>query len=568
MPQAAALAGVSESGPSASDSRAAAPRFSRPITIAIIALAIAIFLALGLLFAPLLGLQTDEVMFAKAWWNPLGTVAWFSVFHHRAPSMLMTYLGALKSWVYAPLLTLLPMSMWLIRVPMIVAAALSILLAGRLVYRVSRYGCDSIAAARFAAVALVCLLALDDTVIVTSVFDWGPVVLQNLLLVTALLLFEKFYRTRRNPLLFWGGLVLGLALWNKALFLWNLSGLVLALFVFGYPVLAKLFSIRRCALLLAGVLLGALPLVRFNLGHRGNTVADNTRLESAALLRVKAIQIPRYLNGLSTQSALVDMDLQAPDRVRRPFADFALWLQARTGRHFSSGMFWGGIAFLIAGLVAARPVQRRWIGFLLLAVAIGWSEALLTRGAGLSIHHAVLFFFEWYCAVALAMAAVFSLRPAWTKTAVALALVLFCGFSLTATTVCYADMLTFEAHLPWTNAESQMVSDLLHSGVKRAIAIDWGISDVVAARSRNRIQVDMQFFPLAGGMFQSAIYLNCTAPDCVILDHAAPRYMSAQAQSVFDASLGKLGLVRTDQKTYSDTHGIATLTSFRVRRAR
>lgn len=563
MSNAVALAGVSHPASSAGQSSASASR-RKTIGVTLIALALALFIGIGLCFTPLLGLQTDEVMFAKAWWNPRGTIAWFSVFHHRAPSMLMSYLGALKSWLYAPLLSFFPMSEWLIRVPVILAAAASIGLAARFVFRAigDRNGK---ATAWFGAVAVAWLLALDDTVIVTSVFDWGPVVLQNLLLVIALLLAEKFYRERRALLLFWIGFALGLALWNKALFLWNLSGIAIAALVFAFPLLRRLFTWKRAGIALIGLVLGASPLIRFNLGHRGNTVEDNTRLEDGAKLQFKARQTSRYLNGLSAQDALVDVFHPARDHTPRIFGRVALSLESQTGEHFSSWICWVGSLFLLAGLIVASTAQRRWIAFLLLSAAIGWIEALLTRDAGLSIHHSVLFFFQWYCALGISVAAVCAAGPNWARALALAGLALLCARSFVAATICYADMLAFEPHLPWTNADGPLVADLLHSGVKRAVVIDWGISDVISTRSRNRIDVDMQGFPLAGGLFQTDVFRNCAAPDCVVVDHAPPNAVLPQAERLFYGSLATAGLVTTGEKTFADTHGVAALRYFHLR---
>ena len=104
---------------------------------------------------------------------------------HRIPVMLISYLGALKSWVYAPIFRFWKPSAVSVRVPVILAAGLTVWLFWSLLRR--------IAGSRAASVGCV-LLASDTLFLITSCFDWGPVVLQHLLLVSALSVWSGFTR--------------------------------------------------------------------------------------------------------------------------------------------------------------------------------------------------------------------------------------------------------------------------------------------------------------------------------------------------------------------------------------
>src|SRR5436190_20497823 len=72
------------------------------------------------------------------------------------------------------------------------------------------------------------LLDVDSVYILTSCFDWGPVALQHLLLVGGALLLVRFYQTGSHYSLAGGFFLFGLALWDKALAIWVLSGLGVA----------------------------------------------------------------------------------------------------------------------------------------------------------------------------------------------------------------------------------------------------------------------------------------------------------------------------------------------------
>ena len=73
-----------------------------------------------------------------------------------------------------------------------------------------------------------CLLAADSLYLLTTCFDWGPVALQHLLVVGGVLLLMRFYQTLSSLSLAAGFFLLGLALWDKALGMWMLSGLGIA----------------------------------------------------------------------------------------------------------------------------------------------------------------------------------------------------------------------------------------------------------------------------------------------------------------------------------------------------
>ena len=227
------------------------------------------FVFFGLLILPIPGFQYDEVMFINALWHPQQALFSIHFHHYELPAMLMSYLGAVKSWLYLPILTVTGSSVWAVRLPMLLLAAVTILLAGRLLRRIQ---------GRTAAMAVIVLLSTDVVFLVTSVFDWGPVVLQNFLLVTALLCALRWFDSGRDRYAFLLGLLLGLGLWNKALFLWNLSGLMIGVAVLAFPTLRRVWRWKAAGLLLAGLCLGCFPLLECNAKTSGSTFGDNTRL--------------------------------------------------------------------------------------------------------------------------------------------------------------------------------------------------------------------------------------------------------------------------------------------------
>src|SRR6266852_4358670 len=97
--------------------------------------------------------------------------------------------------------------------------------------------------------------------ILTTCFDWGPVALQHVLLVADLLLVLKF-AVSANPLaLFCGFCCFGLGMWDKALFIWMLGGVVVAGLVVFHREVGSRLTWRNVGLAAAGFCVGALPLL-------------------------------------------------------------------------------------------------------------------------------------------------------------------------------------------------------------------------------------------------------------------------------------------------------------------
>src|SRR5271167_316885 len=84
-----------------------------------------LFVTLALLLIPYAGLQEDELIFSPSIFNPgindhmrLGTLI--------VPRMLLTYMGATKTWLFFVIFKLWTPSLYAVRVPVILIYALTI----------------------------------------------------------------------------------------------------------------------------------------------------------------------------------------------------------------------------------------------------------------------------------------------------------------------------------------------------------------------------------------------------------------------------------------------------------
>ena len=144
------------------------------------------------------------------------------------------------------------------------------------------------------------LLAADSLYLLTICFDWGPVALQHLLLARRHVLLVGFYQERSHRRLAWGCFLLGLAMWDKALAIWMLGGMGVALLiVFPRQILRRYSRRAASASPRWRFALGALPLIVYNVHNplatfRGNTSWDTSDLAGKG----------RLLRGTADGSAL------------------------------------------------------------------------------------------------------------------------------------------------------------------------------------------------------------------------------------------------------------------------
>src|SRR5207244_44098 len=89
---------------------------------------------------------------------------------------------------------------------------------------------------------------------------------------------------------------LGLALWNKAIFVWALSGLAAGGLAAFLPEIRRLLTFRNARIATAAFLLGASPFVIYNIRRANRTFSENAHLDLASIPG-KWTQLQVGLNG-------------------------------------------------------------------------------------------------------------------------------------------------------------------------------------------------------------------------------------------------------------------------------
>ena len=336
------------------------------------ALSVLLFILLGLAFIPYPGLEDDELFFAQTL---------FPAWQHT--TMLASYVGSLKTQLYWPVFRIFDVGIWSVRLPMLLLGALTIWIFFQLAW---------LGAGRVAAILAAVLLATHPSFLLTTVLDRGPVVLVQFLLVTGCYLLVRFAGdaalSRRDLALAAAFFCFGLATWTKAVFGWLLGGLAVAGVAVFWTEVWRAFRPRNIVIAAAAFLLGALPLIVFNVRHVNATLGGNVGWEGWQGIAGKWAPLRNVSDG-----SLFAEDFVSPETApgSKP-ADslrgrLSAWIRDHLGEHRRTGF-----VFVFAALLAAVPWWRRsraaW--YSLLFVAVAWLIMAATRRAGVYSAHIIL----------------------------------------------------------------------------------------------------------------------------------------------------------------------------------
>jgi hypothetical protein len=441
-----------------------------------------LFFVAGCAFVPLAGIQNDEALFAAAIYPPTSVAYSRTAFHVRIPLMLMSYLGALKSWVYMAVFRVWAPSPASIRVPVLLAGAATIWLLFVLLRHVSGNRAASIGCA---------FLATDPIFLLTTCFDWGPVVLQHLLLLGAVVMLVKFSRGGSLKTLAAGFFLFGLGLWDKALFMWSLAALGAgALAAFPRESLRSIAG-RRAAVAILGLCVGALPLILYNGSKRLETLRSNA-VYSTQDLYVKAHLLRLSLQGSALLGWMAADDAQTP-QPRAPESRLeraSVWLSRSTGRPRGTLM---GYAFLLSVvLVPVLWLMRaalavRLLVFALTFMAVLWVQMAFTYGAGGGVHHTVLLWPAPHFFMGVALAEVSLRLRRLGALALALILIVVPVSNLLVTNQYYAQFVQNGGALNWTDAIYPLSDFMKTVSADYIFVIDWGMLETLRLLHRGSL---------------------------------------------------------------------------------
>ncbi|HTM48954.1 MAG TPA: glycosyltransferase family 39 protein [Bryobacteraceae bacterium] len=512
----------------------------------------ACFLLPGLMFIPYFGIQEDEVMFVIDWFLPEMAVSSFKVGPMRtpAPIMLMSYVGALKSWLYAPLMLSLKPSAWMLRGPALILAAVTIYLF----YEFARRACGSRAAWIAAA-----LLATDTSYLLTSCFDWGPSVIQHLLLTGGALLVWRFFDGGRVRHLRAGSFLFGLAVWDKAVFLWMLGGLGLGVGLVYWRQCRRALGPAPAVLAAGAFLAGALPFVAYNAGH-GWEAFNRPRVVMSELPGRVGILLTT-LEGSALDHALLRDDAPPAGGRLRGIEWMSRWIDSAAG-----GVSRNPMAWLLAAAVAMLPVLRSKAAFAgLLSLTFAYGFMLISNGGG-AAHHVVLLWPLPHFVIAAAGAAALERTPR----AVFVPLIgAVCILNLLTTNHYFAGASRTGTGLLWTDASWQLPQALGDMRGRAVLAADWGILGPVVTLTKARFPVyaisDLLTTDTLDAAQQSVLAGAIATPSNVFVAHVAGSEVFSGVNARLEAFAGRRGFRKALVRTVHDRRGRPVFEVFEFR---
>ncbi|MGD0497339.1 MAG: glycosyltransferase family 39 protein [Bryobacteraceae bacterium] len=438
------------------------------------------FLLAGQAFIPRLGVQNDEAFFGFAFLQPRAAVVIRLIGHAGLPIMLMSYLGALKAWVYRPIFAVFGTGVWSLREPVLLAGVASVWLFYLLLRR--------IAGARAALIGCG-LLAVDSMYLLTICFDWGPVAFQHLLLVGGMLLLMQFYQQGGWRPLAGGFFLLGLAMWDKALAVWMLGGIGVAGWTVFPAQIWRVTTFRRIAISALAFVLGALPLIIYNAQNDMATFRGQTY--DARQIPIKARMLMMTAEGVGLFGWMVNEDGQTaePHAPATVLEKASLALSTAAGHPRENLLLY---AFVLALLLTplCRGGELRAILFALIAMTIQWVQMAITVNAGGSVHHTILLWPLPMMVIAVSFAAASRRlgRAGLPAAAAVLAAMLAAG----------GLQINEYYRMAWRNGGAQNWSDAIFGlsdyldGVhaRQIYSADWGITDSLRVLNRGRLPLN------------------------------------------------------------------------------
>jgi hypothetical protein len=396
------------------------------------------------------------------------------------------------------------------------------------------------------------LLATDTSYILMNAADYGPVTLQFLLKLGALLLIVRFHQRGSRMALAGAFFLLGLAMWDKAIFAWVLCGFAAgALAAFPRETLRHV-SVRNLAIAAAAMLAGALPLVIYNVARPLETLRSNVKAESAPVL-AKATLLRRTLDGSVMTGFLISLDPgPEPGRPNHWFQSLAIRISAWT-RHPRHNFTWWAALASLAGLLFKRT--RRPVLFAAAAGFGTWLPMVLTAGAGAAAQHVILLWPLQFIAIAV----VLDMIPvSCVACAVTIAL---CIANLLVTDQYYADLVRNGPAIRWTDAMDQLDRTLADLHAPRIFVADWGIIETVNLLSEGDTPV--YYADVANG---AAIDNMLAAPGSVFVAHAPEFEVLPQQRAAIEQSAAREGYTRETLAEIHDRNGRPAFDVFRFRK--
>lgn len=183
-----------------------------------IILPILLFGVLASLFLERPGLQTDEVLFANLSLGEINHTTYIARKIGGITFFVISYIGALKSWIFIPIFKIFGFNYFSVRIPMILLSMVSLWL----VYKTVNISFKK----PFLAWMILVALVTESTFITMVRTDVGPIAIEYFCKILSILLIFKYLQNKKQSNLYFLPIVLALGIFNKINFIWFSNALI------------------------------------------------------------------------------------------------------------------------------------------------------------------------------------------------------------------------------------------------------------------------------------------------------------------------------------------------------
>jgi 4-amino-4-deoxy-L-arabinose transferase-like glycosyltransferase len=513
--------------------------------------AVLIFCLAGLALIPFPGLQNDELFFSGPIYSQGAAFYNIQIGAWKIPAMVMSYTGALKTWIYAALFEFLAPTEWSVRIPVLLMGMATIWLTWAWVRR--------IAGTRAAAVTAI-LLATDTVFLMTNTFDWGPVGLQHILLMGGLIAVQSWLAGNSRFMLALGFFLWGLGMWDKALLSWPLIGLAAGAICVYPRETARRLRPMPLAVAAASFLIGAAPLVWYNIDRHGETASANAKFTAEGI--AGKVGVLRATVDGSTLFGYMVYTNPAPGArpPRTAIGRISARISSFAGNHKTNRMIPAYALGLVCFVFLRRSPRWRTMAFLLIVCAVAWAQMAFTKGTGGASHHVILLwpFPVLFLGIAFTEAAARS--PRFGMPVLAVLVTFLTAENLLTTNEYLTEFAVNGGSGGWTDAIYRLADSVEKSpSVGWYGLVDWGYLNALQMLHEGDLPVFIAAIPPAGATPTDAdraeIRREIDAPDRVFIQHTEDKQMFPGINDRLRGIAAELGFEERVERVVHDRNG-------------
>src|SRR5581483_7012282 len=348
--------------------------------------------------------------------------------------------------------------------------------------------------------------------------------------------------------------LLGLGLWDKAVFAWVLFGLAGAAAAVFPREIRKHLNPANIGIATAAMLAGALPLVIYNIDRPLETLRSNARLEQSAVLG-KAELLRRTMDGSVMFGFLTSLEPgPQPGQPNHWYQSLSIAASRWTLHPQHNIALIAAIASALSLIWLWKTPARRPILFGLVACAATWLPMALTAGAGAAAQHVILLWPFHLIPIAAVLSRI-------SRVPAAFAAALLCASNLALTNQYYADLIVNGPAIRWTDAMDPLQRYLADLHARKIVAADWGFIETMNLLSEGALPM---YYADTGS--EQALQALVRDPSNIFVAHARDFAFHPQERAALEDLARRENYQQEHLTTIVDRNGRPTFDIFRFRK--